>query len=169
MTFVHPTAVVEDDVVLGDEVRVWHFVHIRRGARLGDRTQVGKSCYVDADVQIGAGCKIQNFVSLYQGVTLEDDVFVGPSVTFTNDLRPRAFGSWECVPTVVRKGAALGANSTVVCGNEIGQYAMVAAGSVVTHSVGDYELVAGVPARRIGFVCRCGRSVTEPGDGCSHS
>jgi UDP-3-O-[3-hydroxymyristoyl] glucosamine N-acyltransferase len=101
MTFVHPTAIVEDDVTLGNDVKVWHFVHIRSGARVGDRTQIGKSCYVDTDVQIGTGCKIQNFVSIYAGVTLQDDVFVGPSVTFTNDLRPRAFGEWERVESVL--------------------------------------------------------------------
>lgn len=169
MTFVHPTAVVEDGVVLGDEVRVWHFAHIRAGARLGDRTQIGKSCYVDSDVEIGTGCKIQNFVSVYSGVTLEDDVFVGPSVAFTNDLRPRAVGPWQRIPTLIRRGASLGANCTIVCGNEIGKYAMVAAGSVVTRPVGDYELVAGTPARRIGYVCRCGSSVSRPSDECPHS
>jgi acetyltransferase-like isoleucine patch superfamily enzyme len=168
MTFVHPTAIVEDDVTLGNDVKVWHFVHIRSGARVGDRTQIGKSCYVDTDVQIGTGCKIQNFVSIYAGVTLQDDVFVGPSVTFTNDLRPRAFGEWERVDTVVKKGASLGANATIVCGNDVGEYAMVAAGSVVTRPVGDYELVAGIPARRIGYVCRCGKRLTERTESCSH-
>jgi acetyltransferase-like isoleucine patch superfamily enzyme len=135
---------------------------------VGDRTQIGKSCYVDTDVQIGTGCKIQNFVSIYAGVTLQDDVFVGPSVTFTNDLRPRAFGEWERVDTVVKKGASLGANATIVCGNDVGEYAMVAAGSVVTRPVGDYELVAGIPARRIGYVCRCGKRLTERTESCSH-
>ncbi|MGH7639779.1 MAG: DapH/DapD/GlmU-related protein [Candidatus Dormibacteria bacterium] len=168
MIYVHPSAVVEDGVELGEDVKVWHFAHVREGARIGARSQVGKSCYIDHDVRIGSGCKIQNFVSVYAGVTLEDDVFVGPSVTFTNDLFPRVGRDWELVPTLVHRGASLGANATLVCGNDIGEYALVAAGSVVTHPVGEHEVVAGVPARRIGFVCRCGRRVAGRPEGCPH-
>ena len=168
MHFIHPTAVVEEGAVLGDGVKVWHFAQVRAGARIGAGTQMGKSCYVDAGVVIAERCKIQNFVSVYAGVTLEDEVFVGPSVVFTNDLYPRATGAWEILPTLVRRGASLGANCTLVCGVEVGEYSMVAAGSVVTKSCSDFELVAGVPARRIGYVCRCGRPVPGRTLTCNH-
>lgn len=168
MQFVHPTAIIEDGAELAAGVKVWHFAHVRAGARIGADTQLGKSCYVDSGVVIGERCKIQNFVSVYAGVTLEDEVFVGPSAVFTNDLYPRAVGSWEITPTLIRRGASLGANSTIVCGVEVGEYSMVAAGSVVTKTVAEYELVAGVPARRIGYVCRCGRPVAAPATTCSH-
>ncbi|HVD03106.1 MAG TPA: acyltransferase [Candidatus Dormibacteraeota bacterium] len=168
MAFIHPTAVVEEGAELAEGAKVWHFAHVRSGARIGADTQVGKSCYVDAGVVIGERCKIQNFVSVYAGVTLEDEVFVGPSAVFTNDLYPRAVGPWEITPTLIKRGASLGANCTIVCGVEVGEYSMVAAGSVVTKSVGEYELVAGVPARRIGYVCRCGRRVERPTPTCSH-
>lgn len=168
MIFIHDTAIVEDGARVGSGVRVWHFAHVRAGATIGNDTQVGKSCYIDSGAVIGARCKIQNFVSVYAGVTLEDEVFVGPGVVFTNDLHPRAVGSWRLETTMIRRGASLGANATILCGVEIGAYAMVAAGSVVTKDVGTHELVAGVPARRVGYVCICGRRVEIPSHSCQH-
>lgn len=168
---VHPTAVVEDGALIEDGVRIWHFVHVRSGATIGADTQLGKSVYVDKDARIGARCRVQNFVSVYAGVTLEDDVFVGPSAVFTNDPLPRAHNDdWAMVPTTVRRGASIGANATIVCGVEIGAWAMVAAGAVVTRDVESHQLVGGTPARPMGWVCRCGRRIDEqPGDDvCRH-
>jgi len=159
---IDPTAVVEDGADVGDGTRIWHFAHVRSGARVGNRCVLGKSVFVDTGAVIGSGCKIQNFVSVYSGVTLEDDVFVGPSVVFTNDRHPRANGGgWELVSTLVRRGASIGANATIVCGVEIGSYAMVAAGSVVTKDVAPYQLVAGNPARPRGWVDASGRVVSR--------
>ena len=123
---------------------------------------IGKNVYVDADVTVGDRVKIQNNVSVYTGVTIDDEVFVGPSATFTNDRVPRATSSdWEVVPTRVRRGASVGANTTIVCGVELGEYSMVGAGAVVTHDVEDHELVVGSPARRLGWVCACGTVLTR--------
>lgn len=161
-TSIHESAWVEDGAFIGPETRVWHGVHIRAGARVGARCTLGKSVFVDAGVEIGDRCKIQNHVSIYTGVTIGDDVFVGPSATFTNDVAPRAFAEdWTVVPTTIESGASIGANATVLCGVTIGRYAMVAAGAVVTRDVEAHELVAGVPARRIGWVCRCGASLDD--------
>ena len=165
---IHPTAVVEDGADIGGGARVWHFVHVRAGAHVGARTILGKSVYVDRDVSIGNDCKIQNSVSVYAGVTLEDEVFVGPSAVFTNDPHPRASTSaWEVVPTLVRRGASIGANATILCGVTIGAYAMVGAGAVVTSDVEPHRLVVGAPARPVGWVCRCGHRVPAgPGSSC---
>jgi acetyltransferase-like isoleucine patch superfamily enzyme len=153
----HPTAVVEHGARVGAGTKIWHFAHVRAGAAVGTGCTIGKDVYVDAGATVGDRCKLQNGVSVYSGVTLEDEVFVGPNAVFTNDLRPRATSpSWQVVPTVVRAGASIGANATIVCGTEIGSFAMVAAGAVVTHDVADHELVMGNPARRAGWVCRCG-------------
>lgn len=160
--FIHPTAVVEDGAVIGEGTRIWHFVHVRKGARVGKNCNIGKGVYIDADVKIGNNVKIQNFVSVYKGVEIEDDVFVGPHATFTNDLYPRAFNEdWELVKTLVKKGASIGANATIVCGVTVGEYAMVAAGAVVTKDVPDFGLVMGVPAKLRGFVCYCGRPLKK--------
>ena len=157
-TFVHETAVVEPEVHIGPGTRVWHHSHIRSGAAIGSGSTIGKNVFVDAGVAIGAKVKVQNNVSVYRGVHLEDEVFVGPSAVFTNDRFPRATSEdWEIVETWVRRGASIGANATLICGIEIGPWATVAAGSVVTRSVESHELVAGNPARRLGWVCRCGR------------
>jgi acetyltransferase-like isoleucine patch superfamily enzyme len=164
--FVHPTAVVEDGAEIDDQARIWHFAHVRAGARIGAGTVIGKSVYVDDGAVIGSRCKIENFVSVYSGVTLADEVFVGPSVVFTNDLVPRATGGWELLPTRVEHGASIGANATIVCGVTIGAWAMVGAGSVVTTDVATHHLVVGNPARRIGWVCRCGSRVEGPGSVC---
>ncbi|MCW3133899.1 MAG: N-acetyltransferase [Methanophagales archaeon] len=158
----HPTAIVESDNI-GDGTKIWHFVHVRERAKIGKNCIVGKSVYIDTEVEIGNGVKIQNFVSVYKGVKIEDDVLVGPAVTFTNDLYPRAF-SWgedKIVPTVVKKGASIGANSTIVCGVEIGEHAMIGAGSVVTRDVSPFGLVYGNPGELKGFVCYCGRKLSR--------
>jgi UDP-2-acetamido-3-amino-2,3-dideoxy-glucuronate N-acetyltransferase len=158
--FVHATAEVEPGATLGAGTRVWHQAHVRTRAEVGAGCVLGKNVFVDAGVRIGRGSKIQNNVSVYAGVTLDEDVFVGPSAVFTNDLRPRAAAThWQVVPTLVRRGASIGANATIVCGTEVGSYAMVAAGSVVTRDVRDHQLVAGNPARPRGWVCECGEVV----------
>jgi UDP-2-acetamido-3-amino-2,3-dideoxy-glucuronate N-acetyltransferase len=160
--FVHPSAFVEENVIVGVGTKVWHQVQIRNGARIGENCIIGKSVFVDFDVTIGNNVKIQNFVSVYHGVTIEDDVFVGPHVCFTNDLLPRATSSdWELVKTLVKKGASLGANSTIICGITIGEYAMIGAGSVVTKNVIPFSLVLGNPAKIQGYVCYCGHILTK--------
>lgn len=166
---VHETAAVEADAELGAGTRVWHHGHIRTGARIGSGCNLGGNVFVDAGVRIGDRVKIQNNVSVYRGVTLEDEVFVGPSAVFTNDRFPRAVSpDWDEVPTLVRRGASIGANATLVCGIEIGEYAVVAAGSVVTRSVRPHQIVMGAPARHHGWACACGRvssrSVVPPVD-----
>ncbi len=155
--FVHPTAVVEPGAVIGAGSRVWHHAHVRAGAQIGPDCVLGHGVFVDTEAVVGARCKLQNQVNVYRGVTLADDVFVGPGATFTNDLYPRAAGAWAVTPTRVGQGASIGANATVVCGNDIGPHALVAAGAVVTHPVAAHALVAGVPAREIGRACACGR------------
>lgn len=161
--YIHPTAVVEDDVTIGERTSVWHHGHIRRGAVIGSGCTLGKNVFVDAGVRIGNGVKIQNNVSVYAGVTIEDDVFVGPSAVFTNDLHPRAFATeWTITPTLVRRGASIGANATVVCGVVIGELALIGSGSVVTRSVEPHRLVLGNPGRPMGWVCTCGCTVRSP-------
>ena len=168
--FVHETATVEAGVSLGDDTRVWHHCHLREGAIVGAQSTLGKNVFVDAGVVVGSHVKVQNNVSLYAGVTLHDEVFVGPSAVFTNDLLPRASNdAWSVVKTTVGKGASIGANATVVCGRDIGPYAMVGAGSVVTRAVGAHALVVGNPARHIGFVCRCGQIIVRGSDPPPHS
>jgi UDP-2-acetamido-3-amino-2,3-dideoxy-glucuronate N-acetyltransferase len=167
--FIHEKAVVEDDVTVGDGTRVWHHAHVRAGARVGADCNIGGSVFVGEGVVIGNGCKLINGAFLPAGVTLEDDVFVGPAVVFTNDLWPRAANpDWELVTTVVRRGASIGANATVICGREVGEHATVGAGSVVTRSVAANELVIGNPARHAGWMCDCGRlasrAVERPDD-----
>lgn len=164
--FVHESAVVDEDVELGDGARIWHFVHVSKGARIGAGTVLGQNVFVGNDVSIGAGVKVQNNVSIYAGVEVEDDVFLGPSCVFTNVGNPRAFveRKEEFRPTPVRRGASIGANATIVCGHEVGAYAFVAAGAVVTRDVPAYALVAGVPARAMGWVCRCGERLPHGED-----
>jgi len=160
--FKHPTAIVESQHI-GEDTKVWHFAHIREGARVGKGCVIGKSAYIDTDVEIGDRVKIENFVSVYRGVRIGDEVFVGPSATFTNDLYPRAF-IWNedrLVPTSVGRGASIGANATVVCGVSIGEYAMVGAGSVVVKDIPPFGLAYGNPARLKGFVCYCGKRLTD--------
>ena len=160
--FVHPTAVVEEGAIIGEGTRIWHFVHVRSGAKIGKNCNIGKDVYIDVGVEIGNNVKIQNGVSVYRGVKIEDDAFIGPHAVFTNDLYPRSFNQdWELVPTLVKKGASIGANATIVCGVTIGEYAMVGAGAVVTKDVPPHGLVYGNPARLRGFVCVCGRRLEE--------
>jgi UDP-2-acetamido-3-amino-2,3-dideoxy-glucuronate N-acetyltransferase len=155
--FVHESAVVEDEVEIGPGTYVWHLAHVRRGARIGSGCTISKDVYIDTGVVIGDRVKIQNGVSVYRGVRLEDDTFVGPNASFTNDEAPRAFAAdWQVVPTLVRRGASIGANATIVCGVILGPYSMVGAGSTVTNDVAPHGLVIGSPARLVAYVCRRG-------------
>jgi len=161
-TFIHETAIVSPQASIGSGSKIWVNVQIRENAKIGANCIIGKDVYIDHGVAIGDNCKIQNHVSIYNGVHIGDDVFIGPNVSFTNDKYPRAFNSdWKVEPIFVGKGASIGANSTIVCGIEIGEYAMVAAGSVVTKDVAPYSLVMGSPARHVAFVDRMGKRVTE--------
>ena len=160
--FVHETSIVEKGANIGDGSKIWHHCHVRSTVEIGKNCILGKNVYVDKNVRIGNNVKIQNNVSVYDGVSIEDDVFVGPSVVFTNDVRPRAF-IWDdskLASTIVKKGASLGANSTIVCGDRIiGEYALVGAGAVVTKNVPPHALVMGCPAVVKGFVCTCAKEL----------
>jgi len=167
---IHPTSDVAADAVIGDGTAIWLFCQVRPGAHIGKNCNLGKGVYIDNDVQLGDNVKIQNNVSVYHGVTLEDGVFAGPHVCFTNDMRPRAVNpdlsvksadDWVVSKTLVKKGAGLGANSTIRCGITIGEWAMVGSGSVVTHDVPAYALVYGNPARIHAFVCACGEKLNK--------
>ncbi|MCB9559526.1 MAG: N-acetyltransferase [Kofleriaceae bacterium] len=155
--FVHPSAVVDPGATIGPGTRIWHFVHVMPEARIGARCVIGQGCFV-GPVTIGDGCRIQNNVSVFDGVTLEDEVFVGPSAVFTNVNNPRAHVSrrHEFARTVVKRGASIGANATIVCGVTIGEHAFIGAGAVVRHDVAPHAVVVGVPAGWIGWMCRCG-------------
>lgn len=162
--FVHESAYVDDGVEIGQGTKIWHFCHIQKGAVIGEKCSLGQNVNVSNNVHIGNGVKIQNNVSVYEGVTLEDNVFCGPSMVFTNDLTPRARfpkGSAGYKKTVVHHDATIGANATVVCGHDIGEFATIASGAVVTKNVEPHALMAGVPARRIGWVCECGQVLRE--------
>lgn len=162
--FVHESSCVDENVIIGENTRIWHFCHIQKGARIGKNCSMGQNVNISNNVKIGSGCKIQNNVSVYEGVELEDYVFCGPSMVFTNDLTPRAKypkGTSGYKKTLVKTGASIGANATIVCGHTIGKWAMIAAGAVVTKDVEDYALMAGIPAKRIGWVCECGTVLSE--------
>lgn len=160
--FVHPTAIVDDGAFIGEGTKLWHFVHVCAGATIGARCVFGQNVFVGPGVVVGDGVKVQNNVSLYAGVMVEDDVFLGPSCVLTNVMNPRAHVERkdEFRPTVLRKGCSLGANCTVVCGHEVGRYAFVAAGAVVTRDVPAHALVVGTPARVVGWMCRCGEKLS---------
>lgn len=168
--YVHPTAEVEPEAEVGAETRIWRQAHVRGHARIGEQCNIGKGVFVDAHVRIGSRVKIQNHTSVFEGVTLEDGVFVGPHVCFTNDLFPRAItpagdlktaDDWEVTPTLVRYGASIGGGSVIRCGVTIGEFALIGAGSVVTHDVPPHALVFGNPARPHGYVCRCARPLSR--------
>jgi len=160
--YIHPTAEVSEKANIGDGTKIWNLAQIREYSIIGENCIISKNVYIDTGVKIGKHVKIQNNVNVYHGVEIEDDVFLGPSMTFTNDFYPRAFNEdWAITYTYVKRGASIGANVTVVCGNTIGEYAMVGSGSVVTKDVPDYALVAGNPARQIGWVCKCGSKLDE--------
>lgn len=162
-SFIHESAYIDQPSIIGPGVKVWHFSHVLPHTEIGRNSILGQNVSIGPEVVVGAGCKIQNNVSIYRGVTLEDNVFCGPSCVFTNVLTPRAHveRKTEFSKTLVKTGATIGANATIVCGNTIGSYAMVAAGSVVTKNVLDYELVAGIPARHIGWVSRTGERLSD--------
>ena len=158
----HETAVVEDGAVIGEGTKIWHHAHVRTGARIGRDCNLGKNVFVDGGAVIGDRVRIQNNVSVYGGITLEDDVMLGPSCVLTNDRLPRAHGfEWEITPTLIQRGATVGANATIVCGTTLGAWSMIGAGSVVTHDVAPNELVVGNPARHFGWVCWCGTVVSR--------
>lgn len=162
--FVHESSYIDDGAVIGKGTKIWHFCHIQSGARIGENCTLGQNVNVGPGVRIGNFVKVQNNVSIYEGVVLEDYVFCGPSCVFTNDLTPRSRypkGPSGYRPTLVREGATIGANATIVCGHTIGRWALVAAGAVVTKDVPDYALVAGIPARQKGWVCECGEVLKE--------
>jgi len=170
--FVHPSAVVDPGVRIGSGTKIWHFSHIQSGARIGSDCVLGQGVYVGENVVIGKRVKIQNNVSVFRGVRLEDGVFVGPHVCFTNDKYPRAISEdglsksaedWTVLPTLVRYGASLGANATILSGISIGRWALVAAGSVVASDVPDHCLVMGLPGRIVGYACVCARKLVEEG------
>ena len=167
---IHPTAEVSENARIGEGTSIWHHAQVREDAEIGKSCIIGRGVYVDAGVRIGNNVKIQNYVSIYHGVTIEDGGFVGPYVCFTNDLSPRAVNTdfslksaddWTLCQTLIRRGASLGANSTIVCGITIGEWAMIGAGSVVTRDVPSYGLARGNPARLSGFVCPCGTRLAK--------
>jgi len=161
--FVHDSSWVDDGARIGDRTRIWHFSHVRQGARIGSGCNIGQNVMIGAEVVVGDDCKIQNNVSVYEGVRLDDGVFCGPSCVFTNVINPRAEieRKDELLVTVVGRGATIGANSTIVCGNDIGAYAFVAAGAVVASPVPAHAMIVGVPGRHVGWVSRAGHRLDE--------
>jgi UDP-2-acetamido-3-amino-2,3-dideoxy-glucuronate N-acetyltransferase len=156
--YVHPSAIVDDGSEIGDGVKIWHFSHIMQGCKIGEGCNIGQNVVVSPKVVLGKNVRVQNNVSIYEGVICEDDVFLGPSMVFTNVINPRSAVSrkHEYLPTYVRRGATIGANATIVCGNEIGEYAFIGAGAVITKPIAPYALVVGNPARQIGWMSEFG-------------
>ena len=165
--FAHPTAVIDENCIIGDGTKIWHFSHIMSGCIIGEQCNIGQNVVISPKVELGRNVKIQNNVSVYTGVICEDDVFLGPSMVFTNVVNPRSHVNRknEYASTLVRKGASIGANATVVCGNEIGEYALVGAGAVITKAVKPFALVVGNPARQTGWVSRNGHKLTFNDEG----
>lgn len=159
--FVHESSYVDDNVKIGDGTKIWHFSHVMSNCEIGERCNIGQNVVISPGVKLGNGVKIQNNVSVYTGVICEDDVFLGPSCVFTNVVNPRSFieRKSEYKDTIIGTGASIGANVTIVCGHNIGKYALVGAGAVVTKHVPDYALVVGNPSRIIGYVCKCGEKL----------
>lgn len=165
--FVHESSYVDEPSTIGDGSKIWHFSHILKGVTIGRKCNIGQNVVIGPNVKIGDNCKIQNNVSVYEGVELEDSVFCGPSMVFTNVFNPRSevVRKDEYRKTLVKKGASIGANATVICGSTIGEYAFIGAGSVVTRDVPAYALVMGNPARRAGWMCRCGEKLGKMSQG----
>lgn len=164
--FAHESSYIDESAEIGAGTKIWHFCHIMPRARIGERCNIGQNVLVSSDVTIGTNVKIQNNVSLYTGVIVENDVFLGPSMVFTNVINPRSHVSRkdEYKTTLVKKGASVGANATIVCGTTLGRYCFVGAGAVVTKDVPDYALVYGTPARVRGWVCQCGEQLNFEGE-----
>jgi len=160
--FVHPTAIIDEGCEIGEGVKIWHYSHLMTGCRIGDDCNLGQNVFVGANVVLGKNVKVQNNVSIYEGVVCEDNVFLGPSMVFTNVINPRSaiVRKHQYQKTIVRKGATIGANATIVCGNEIGEYAFIGAGAVVTKSIRAYSLMVGNPAKQIGWVSEHGHRLT---------
>ncbi|MCT4604348.1 MAG: acetyltransferase [Marinifilum sp.] len=165
--YAHETAVVDPGCTIGDETKIWHFSHIMTGCSIGFKCNIGQNVVISDGVKLGNNVKIQNNVSVYTGVICEDDVFLGPSMVFTNILNPRSavVRKSQYIETLVKKGASIGANATILCGNEIGKYALIGAGSVVTKPVKNYALVVGNPSRQIGWVSEYGHRLKFNGEG----
>lgn len=161
--FCHESSYIDNKVEIGEGTKIWHFSHIQKGATIGRNCTIGQNVNVASDSFIGDGVKIQNNVSVYDSVIIEDDVFIGPSVVFSNVIRPRAFIEQKdnFQPTIIKKGATIGANATIICGNNIGEYAMVGAGTVVTRDVSAHALFYGSPGKVHGWVCKCGNKLEE--------
>lgn len=159
--FVHESSYVDDNVKIGDGTKIWHFSHVMSNSEMGEKCNIGQNVVISPGVKLGNGVKIQNNVSVYTGVICEDDVFLGPSCVFTNVINPRSFieRKNEYRDTIIGKGASIGANVTIVCGHNIGKYALIGAGAVVTKNIPDYALVMGNPARIKGYVCKCGEKL----------
>ena len=159
--FIHPTAVVDEPMEIGEGTKIWHFTHIMSGAKIGENCIIGQNAFIASGAQLGNNIKVQNNVSIYDGVILEEGVFCGPSMVFTNVFNPRSFISRrkEFRKTLVKKGATMGANVTIICGNTVGQYALIGAGSVVTKDIPDYALVYGNPGKVKGWVCQCAEEI----------
>ena len=168
--YVHPTAIVDEGCEIGEGVKIWHFSHVMTGCKIGDGCSLGQNVVVSPKVMLGRNVKVQNNVSIYEGVICEDDVFLGPSMVFTNVINPRSAVSrkHEFKPTFVRKGATIGANATIICGNEIGSFAFIGAGTVITKPVADYALVVGNPGRQTGWMSECGHRLYFDKAGVGH-
>lgn len=168
--FVHESSYVDEPCEIGEKTNIWHFSHIMKNSKIGNGCNIGQNVVISDNVILGNNVKVQNNVSVYTGVICEDDVFLGPSCVFTNVINPRSHVSrkHEYKTTLIQKGASVGANSTIVCGNTIGRYALIGAGSVITKDVEPFSVVVGNPARKIGYVCKCGEKLqqTETGYSC---
>lgn len=164
--FVHESSYVDDNVKIGDGTKIWHFSHVMSNSEMGEKCNIGQNVVISPGVKLGNGVKIQNNVSVYTGVICEDDVFLGPSCVFTNVINPRSFieRKAEYRETIIGKGASIGANVTIVCGHNIGKFALIGAGAVVTKNIPDYALVMGNPARIKGYVCKCGEKLSFEND-----
>ncbi len=164
--FAHETSIVADDAIIGKGTSIWQFCNVMSGSRIGDYCNIGQGVFVESGVVLGNHVKVKNNVALYNGVTCEDDVFLGPNCVFTNVINPRSFieKKTEFKKTIIKKGASIGANATILCGHTIGHYAMIGAGAVVTKDVPDYALVIGNPGKVIGYVCKCGETLRQDGN-----